>query len=466
MGDTGVDYTKKLRNQSNYWYNDGLKKANIRDLSGAVIALKRSLQYNRANIDARNLLGLVYFGRGEVMEALVEWIISKNLKTDDNLAEYFITKVQENASELEAVDQAVKKYNQCLVSCDQGGEDLAILQLKKVTAEQPSFLKAHQLLGLLLMHTGQYAKARQVLKRANKLDTTNEMTLRYMHELNRMYAKKAEKMKEERAKQEAISYNLGNETIIQPAKTSLKERTLGSAVLNMLIGLLVGAAVVWFLIVPAVDQSKAEKANQRDKTYSEKIATQKSQINAMQQELEEYRKESEAAKAAQQDAEKTKESYEALLKVNDDYDSRRYGNTTLAKNLKAVNADVLGEEAKKLYDELHVSIVEPILQKNYRSAKRSYNAEDYETAITTLEDVVALQETYLDGDALNLLAECYAKNGQNDKAIENYNKVITLFPDTDAAREAQEALDELNANTQNNNAGTAGNTQDQAQGQQ
>ena len=195
MGDTGVDYTKKLRNQSNYWYNDGLKKANIRDLSGAVIALKRSLQYNRANIDARNLLGLVYFGRGEVMEALVEWIISKNLKTDDNLAEYFITKVQENASELEAVDQAVKKYNQCLVSCDQGGEDLAILQLKKVTAEQPSFLKAHQLLGLLLMHTGQYAKARQVLKRANKLDTTNEMTLRYMHELNRMYAKKAEKMK-------------------------------------------------------------------------------------------------------------------------------------------------------------------------------------------------------------------------------------------------------------------------------
>ncbi len=316
------------------------------------------------------------------------------------------------------------------------------------------------------MHTGQYAKARQVLKRANKLDTTNEMTLRYMHELNRMYAKKAEKMKEEREKQEAISYNLGNETIIQPAKTSLKERTLGSAVLNMLIGLLVGAAVVWFLIVPAVDQSKAEKANQRDKTYSEKIATQKSQINAMQQELEEYRKESEAAKAAQQDAEKTKESYEALLKVNDDYDSRRYGNTTLAKNLKAVNADVLGEEAKKLYDELHVSIVEPILQKNYRSAKRSYNAEDYETAITTLEDVVALQETYLDGDALNLLAECYAKNGQNDKAIENYNKVITLFPDTDAAREAQEALDELNANTQNNNAGTAGNTQDQAQGQQ
>ena len=457
MGDTRVDYTNKLRKQSNYWYNDGLKKAKTRDLSGAILALKRSLQYNRANVDARNLLGLVYFGRGEVMEALVEWIISKNLKAEDNLAEHFIAKVQENAAAFEAADQAVKKYNQCLASCGQGKEDESILGLKKVVEEQPSFLKAHQLLALLLMHKGQYAKARQVLKRAGKLDTTNETTIRYMHELNRLYAKKVEKMKAEKEKQETISYNLGNETIIQPAKPSFKERTLGSAILNMLIGLLVGAAVVWFLIVPAVDQSKAEKANERDKTYSEKIATQKSQISAMQQELEEYRKESEAAKAAQQDAEKTKESYEALLKVSDDYDSRRYANATLAENLVAVNADVLGEQAKNLYDELTVSIVEPICQKNYRSAKRSYNAENYQTAISTLEEVIALQETYLDGDALSLLAECYAKNGQNDKATETYNKVISLFPDTDVATDAQKALDELNNNAQNENTNADGN---------
>ena len=29
------------------------------------------------NIDARNLLGLVYFETGEVVEALTEWVISK-----------------------------------------------------------------------------------------------------------------------------------------------------------------------------------------------------------------------------------------------------------------------------------------------------------------------------------------------------------------------------------------------------
>lgn len=66
-----MDYSTKLVYQSNYWYNDGLKKANIRDLSGAIVSLRRSLQYNRENIATRNLLGLVYYGRGDVVEALV-----------------------------------------------------------------------------------------------------------------------------------------------------------------------------------------------------------------------------------------------------------------------------------------------------------------------------------------------------------------------------------------------------------
>ena len=147
-----MEYAKKLVYLSNQWYNDGLKKANIRDLSGAVISLKKSLQYNRDNIAARNLLGLVYYGRGEVAEALVEWIISKNIKTHGNIANYYIKKVQESTSELDAIDQAVKKYNQCLVYCQQNGEDLAAIQLKKVISAHPTFLKAYQLLALLYLY--------------------------------------------------------------------------------------------------------------------------------------------------------------------------------------------------------------------------------------------------------------------------------------------------------------------------
>ena len=41
-----MDYRKKIVYQSNYWYNDGLRKAQIRDMSGAIASLRSSLQFS------------------------------------------------------------------------------------------------------------------------------------------------------------------------------------------------------------------------------------------------------------------------------------------------------------------------------------------------------------------------------------------------------------------------------------
>ena len=102
-------------------------------------------------------------------------------------------KSRNQQKKLEQINQAVKKYNQCLIYCEQQGEDLAIIQLKKVIAAHPTFLKAYQLLALLYLHTAQYTKARQILKTARKLDTTNDITLRYMHELSLIGGQKTTK---------------------------------------------------------------------------------------------------------------------------------------------------------------------------------------------------------------------------------------------------------------------------------
>ena len=106
-----MDYAKKIVYQSNYWYNDGLRKAQIRDMSGAATSsLGHSLQYNRENIAARNLLGLVYYGTGEVPEALVEWIISKNLAPEGQHSRLLLSStVQASANELETMNQADKE---------------------------------------------------------------------------------------------------------------------------------------------------------------------------------------------------------------------------------------------------------------------------------------------------------------------------------------------------------------------
>lgn len=99
---------QKVISVSNFYYNDGLEKANVRDLSGAIVSLTECLKLNKFNIDARNLLGLVYFEMGETVDALSEWVISKNLKPEKNIADSYIESVQNSPSQLESLNQAIK----------------------------------------------------------------------------------------------------------------------------------------------------------------------------------------------------------------------------------------------------------------------------------------------------------------------------------------------------------------------
>lgn len=434
-----MNYKDKILYQSNYWYNDGLRKAQIRDLSGAILSLRKSLQYNRENIAARNLLGLVYYGRGEIAEALVEWIISKNLKAHDNIANYYIEKVRSSQSELEAYNQAVKKFNQCLTYCEQGGEDLAIIQLKKIVSSQPGFLKAQQLLALLYLHTEQYSKALQVLRSARKLDTTDEMTLRYTHEITQKKGKRSREPKERAAN--TITYKLGNETIIQPASAAMKGVVMKLTAANLALGIAIGAAVLWFLVLPAVVQSRTDANTKQIKEFSEQYAAQQAQISAQKKALDEYRNSSEETQAAAATASSTKDSYENLMTVSDQYNDGSYSNATMAETLLLVNRDSLGTSGQELYDRLAGDIFSAVCDRQYSAGVNDIDVGDYAGAIEALTQVIKMNESYGDGEGLYYLGVAYARNGDTDNANTQFKRVIELFPDSDLASQAQDALD-------------------------
>lgn len=433
-----MEYAKKLIYLSNQWYNDGLKKANIRDLSGAVLSLKRSLQYNRDNIASRNLLGLVYYGRGEVAEALVEWILSKNIKSHGNIANYYIKKVQESTGELEAIDQAVKKYNQCLVYCQQNGEDLAAIQLRKVISAHPTFLKAYQLLALLYMQTEQYAKARQLIRKAHRMDSTDETTLRYMHELKQLHADKAAKIKTE--KNQTVSYNLGNETIIQPVSSTLKDNAALMTIMNIVIGLVVGAAVVWFLAVPTMKRTMSEKTNKEIIVYSEQIATLQSELDLQKKELDSYKAESQATEEEKEIAQATQASYEMLMTAVEHYNNRNYSREKLATELLEVNTEALGAIGKTSYEAIAKVVFKEQCDKLYPTAQKSYQAVNLKKALETLERIVAMDERYKDGEALYMLMDVHRQQGDTEKAKAVFNRILELYPDKDIAKRATEKM--------------------------
>ena len=175
---------RKCFSLSNMYYNLGLDKAEIRDLSGAIDMLRRSLKFNKYNIHARNLLGLVYFETGEAVAALSEWIISKNIMPENNVATEYIATLQAEQAKLDMINQTIKKYNSALKCCRENNEDVAAIQLRKILNQNPKLIKGYHLLALIYIHKGEYEKARKILKKAAKIDKTNSTTLRFLKEVD------------------------------------------------------------------------------------------------------------------------------------------------------------------------------------------------------------------------------------------------------------------------------------------
>ena len=87
--DCGVDVYvfRKARNASIRLYNEALTLAGETDLSGAAANLEQSLLFDKNNIQARNLLGLIYCETGRIGDALRHWIISSSLLPEGNAAD-------------------------------------------------------------------------------------------------------------------------------------------------------------------------------------------------------------------------------------------------------------------------------------------------------------------------------------------------------------------------------------------
>lgn len=424
---------KRIIKLSNIHYNDGLAKAEVRDLSGAVVSLRQSLKLDKNNIQARNLLGLVYYEMGEVVNALSEWVISKNLSTSKNIAGDYIKAIQSNPNRLETINQTIKKYNQALIYCKQESEDLAIIQLKKVLSLNPNLVTGHQLIALLYMKHNDYDKAEKALKKALKIDTTNTTTLRYMRELSSLLEKTvvSNSTQKIKPKEDKITYTSGNETIIQP--TVFKESTGISTVINVIIGLVVGAALTGFLILPAKIQSIQNEAQKSVVDYSNQISAKTATITDLQNQVDTLNKNLE-----QKNSELEKfqgdtgvvDGYEKLLAAMKAYN----GNDVLTAydSLKGINSSELKEDGLAVYETLKTDITS---KKLYDIGNASYKSDDYETAIQTLLKAVEVDENNM--EALYILGRAYQKNGDQQSANQYFDIVIEKFPNTQTAANAK-----------------------------
>lgn len=430
-----VQIYKRLISTSNAFYNRGLERAKVRDLSGAKEDLKNSLKVYKKNIPARNLLGLVYFEMGDVVAALSEWIVSKNYQPEDNIADAYIDAVQKNAGKLESYNVAMKKYNQSLLYARQGSLDLAVIQLKKVLSVHDKFVSAHLLLALVAIQTNQIELARKELKKVLHIDRGNVLALNYFNETDALRGKSADK-KSSRISRDAVAYTSGNETIIQPK--TVTEGRARNVIMDILLGLIIGMAVCWFVLAPAKIQSANNAANKQVIEYSDQLETKNATIEALNKDIE-------AAKMTQASAEEKAEaantkasSYESLFEAQKLAAEENY--EAAAEALTKVDAEGLTEGAKTLYDSVSAQVNAVVVGDLYNKGLNSYNSGNYEEAKASLEKVVALDAAH--ADAQYYLARSFENLDDVENAKKHYQQVIELLPET--TKRAQTAQTYLN----------------------
>lgn len=372
---------KKVDYLSKSFYNQGLEKASIRDLSGAIACLKQSLIYDKRNIKARNLLGLVYFETGEVVSALSEWVISKNLQPTRNLATEYINKLQANRNRLNAINETIKKYNHALYMCREGHEDMAAIQLRKILSQNPKLIKGYHLLALIQMKNHEWNKARRTLRRAARIDKTNTTTLRFLREVDEQTGvttnleKKGKKgfFHSGGSKKQDTDILVPEQVVQQPVYRSHSRISL---FFILMAGIVAGAGAFWLLAVPAIRQGIYKEANQQIVQYSESLASQAAELTKAQNDAKEATNSADEVTQQLTSEQAKSTSYQALLQAYADYQQKNLDDAAL--ELQNVQADVLSDAQKTIYNTISQAVSSGNAGSDDTSGDGSDDSGDYD----------------------------------------------------------------------------------------
>lgn len=430
-----MDYMQKIQYAANGFYNHGLELAKERDLSGAAECLKRALQFNKYHTDARNLLGLIFYEMGETSDALVQWVISINLQPEDNLADRYLDKVQRRPGQLEHASNLIRKYNQALIHAQNGSDDLAVLQLKRIVEEKPNYVKAHLLLALLYIGHEDYTKAGKSLYKVLKIDKNNRRAERYMEYVK---SKTGKAEVEKRKLKNAFSHREmeDNDVILPP---TYKENTGWQSIINIAIGLALGVIVVLFMILPARDRSLNYQHNQEMRLYADKLNLANQEVERLEKEAEKFAKEREEAEANLEsligDSGSTLVQYQTIAEILQAYRKEDF-QSAVKLYIDMDTTKITDENMLNILNEIETDMAANAPAVLETLAAESNAAGDYDQALRYYEEYMEFDDR--NPQIIFNMAMIYKTKGDEETSDQLFGQVIMNFDDADLAAKAKE----------------------------
>lgn len=430
-----ISIYKKFKDSSKLFYNQGLQRAKSRDLSGAVEVLNRCIEYDKQNMDGRNLLGLVYFELGEPVLALRQWVISQNIQPHNNPATKYLDHVQNNQSVLERLNSAIVKYNQALTYINQGSTDLAVIQLKKIITLNPKFVKAYNLLALVYIKENEIEKAKRELVKVLDIDKNNYAARKYYLELVGD-AKEVEIISEKEIQEKNIKIARRQVVINQSVQQFL----------GVVFGLAMGASLIYFLIMPnRLDTKELElqtqsiqlvEANTKADELGTLLQTSEARIRDLEQQLKNTIDENDQFYVKDEKVQLLMLSISSYLKANVEESASYLDSIDISDSTDGV--------LNSVYEELKLIVFANAGKKAYDDGMYNYNLGKYEEASQLLEVSAryVVDAVYSD-DANYFLARSYQLLGKTDEAIAQFKVVIQNYPNSDRVSQSKKFITSL-----------------------
>ena len=430
-----MKYDVMLEQIANCYYNLGLERARLRDLSGAAELLKKSLTFDKYQKDARNLLGLIFFECGETADALVQWVISMNLLPQDNIADHYLDEIQRKPAILRICSDTVKRYNQALDYAQNNNEDLAIMQLNQVIADSPNYIKAHILLALLYMKREDWVKAGRSLYLVLKIDRNNPKALVLMDEVKHNTGRK--EVEQSRLKNAFSHRKMTDDDVLIPQE--VKQVSPWMVVGYIFVGVILALFAFYLLIMPAKTKALNAENNRELISYTEKLDASNRKYAELKDSYDTLESQYDEAAAQVSQFENANVSfmgqYQALNEIrtalaNGDslqaaklytgLDQSQISDATMLQQLQSIKVQMEGSIYQELADQATSA---------WNSGNRDQAAELYTLSLAIREEP----------ENMYLLGRLYQSMGRTEEANTLFDKIIGAYPDSNYAERARQA---------------------------
>jgi len=435
----------KIYDISNILYNKGLSCANANDFTHAEEALRKSILFNKNNINARNVLGLVYYETGRISLALEQWVISSNINKEDNYAIEYVEYFHRNSKELQNLNESLKIYNQALKSAKQKSEDMAIIQLKKAVDLNPKFITALNLLSFCYMKENENEKALDIIKRVLSVDAANSEALTYFRELcpdGTRFVESIKIVKTNKAYDEPVKYE---PKISRKVRDSRRFRIM--EMLVFIAGCACTAAVMFVLVFPGISNENQEIIDKKDLEISElqkKYDEEKAKND--NDKSEELQKENESLKVEIAQYQRQTEERNTLDQLSNASDLSAKGKyDEAAEAVSTINISYLASDKLEEYNALKEKVYKRYASKLFKQGRTFVNTKKYQEAKEILESAVL----YYDYDELTKYNIMYylglslKELGDKEKAKDYLSQVAANHPQRNYKNLATKQLEGL-----------------------